>query len=57
MERGKAIEAYLALMCIRRVWWDEDGQTSTVATWMRVPAMGSEQTQAIDNTIATEHGG
>ena len=43
-EHGKAIEAYLALMCIRRVWRDEDGQASTVTTWMWVPTMGFEKT-------------
>ena len=56
MERGKENEAYLALMCNWHVWQDEDGQDSTVATWMRVPAMGSKQTRAIDSTIATENG-
>ena len=55
-EWGKAIESYLALMCNRRVWRDEDSQVSIVATWMRVSAMGSKQTQAIDSTIETEHG-
>ena len=35
-ERGKAIESYLALMFIRRVWLDEYGQASIVATWTRV---------------------
>ena len=56
MEREKAIEAYLALMCNRHIWQNAGGQASTVATWKRVPAIGSEQARVIDSTIATEHG-
>ena len=56
MERGKEIEAYLELMCIRRVWREENSEASTVAPWTRVPAIGSKQARVIDNTIATEHG-